>query len=161
MRVELEGGRVLVLDDEDAHLLEGARPVLHFPYGRSHPLCYVRLERQAAGKKTRSYLHRLIARARAGDIVDHANRDPLDCRKANLRLASRSQNAANARIRGRVPFRGVSRNGRKFEARITVNRVAHRLGRFTTARDAARAYDEAARRFFGEFAALNFPEVSP
>jgi hypothetical protein len=35
------------------------------------------------------------------------------------------------------------------------------LGSFNEERDAAAAYDRAAKELFGDYARLNFPEVSP
>jgi hypothetical protein len=43
----------------------------------------------------------------------------------------------------------------KWQARITVNRKTIQLGCFTEELDAARAYDAAAREYFGEFAHFN------
>ncbi len=89
-------------------------------------------------------------------FIDHINRDRSDDRWANLREASAQQNQRN-----RPPlsgYKGVSlhRSGR-FRARINVNEREVALGFFNDPADAARAYDDAARRHFGEFAYLNFP----
>lgn len=37
--------------------------------------------------------------------------------------------------------------------------IAYNLGYYSSAIEAAKAYDERAKQFFGEFAALNFKEV--
>lgn len=104
-------------------------------------------------------MHRLLIGAPDGICVDHANHDGLDNRRSNLRLAGQSNNSANTRRRaGRSGFRGVHREDSRWVAAIRVNYKTHRLGRFKQPEVAARAYDRAARRFFGSFATLNFPE---
>jgi hypothetical protein len=45
------------------------------------------------------YLHRLIAGAKPGQIVDHINRDTYDNRRCNLRFVTRSENALNNKRR--------------------------------------------------------------
>lgn len=56
--------------------------------------------------------------------------------------------------------KGVSWNKRreKWQADIGMSGKRKRLGRFNTAEEAARAYDEAAKELHGEFARLNFPD---
>lgn len=104
------------------------------------------------------YLHRFILNAPDGTMVDHINGDTLDCRKANLRLATASQNQANSRRAGRSGFKGVRSAGRKsWQVIITVNGLAICRGRFKSPDEAARAYDQLAIEHFGEFACLNFP----
>lgn len=93
--------------------------------------------------------------------LDHRNGDGLDCRRANLRPASLLQNLWNRpkpkhNTSGR---KGVARNWRRggvWVARITVYGKQKWLGSFKRRDDAARAYDAAARKFFGEFARTNF-----
>lgn len=109
------------------------------------------------------YMHRQIMQPEPHTPVDHQNRNTLDNRRSNLRLSSRSSNAANAvSSRGRSRFKGVSLDPRKktrlWYARITVHGVTKHLGSFETEVEAAKAYDSAALRLFGEFARLNFPE---
>ena len=54
-------------------------------------------------------------------------------------------------------FRGIHRQKNRFIAEIKVVGVKHRLGRFDTPEDAARAYDAASKIHYGSKAKLNFP----
>jgi hypothetical protein len=104
-------------------------------------------------------LHRFIMNAPYGVEVDHINGNPLDCRKSNLRLCSRAQNARNSkkRVGGTSRFKGVyfESQTRKWRAVITVDYKSIRLGRFLSEIDAALAYNAAAIEHHGEFARLN------
>lgn len=85
--------------------------------------------------------------------VDHVDGDGLNNRWANLRLASISQNNANARRRrdNTSGFKGVSRRGASYEARIQHEGRRLNLGRYDTAEEAHAAYAKAAQRLFGKF----------
>jgi hypothetical protein len=88
-----------------------------------------------------------------GDI-DHINCNPADNRISNLRVATRSQNAANTRRHqdSKTEFKGIKRNGRGWLARIKVSGKQLHLGTFDAPERAHRAYMAAARQHFGEFA---------
>lgn len=106
-------------------------------------------------------LHRAILRAPEGKLVDHINHDRLDCRRPNLRLATDAQSVRNRRKlrrRGNPASRyiGVHRNGNGWIARISIDGVRKSVGTYASQKAAALAYDEAASRFVGEFAQLNF-----
>ena len=91
----------------------------------------------------------------AGEI-DHRNGNPADNRISKLRQASRAQNVRNTSRRNRRSgFKGVVRHGGKWRARIAVDRRRIELGIFSTAEEAAAAYDDAARLYYGEFARTN------
>lgn len=110
-------------------------------------------------------MHTLLMNPPEGVGVDHVDGDTLDNRRSNLRLASKSQNAAN---RGPTKsntsgYKGVHwhKQGKKWMAAIGVDGKSIYLGLFQHAQDAARAYDEAALKHFGEYAVLNFPPPDP
>lgn len=95
----------------------------------------------------------------SGLLVDHINRDGLDNRRANLRLATKSQNGMNSRDkRGTSRYKGVSweNENSAWYARITIGYRPIFWGRFQSEEEAARAYDAKAIELFGEFANLNF-----
>lgn len=106
-----------------------------------------------------TYMHRIITNAPKGMEVDHINRITHDNRRSNLRVCTPTENKRhkaqhkNSGLRFKGVFR--SKSGLRFRAKITVNRVVHNLGSFTTDVEAAKAYNEAAQRFHGEFALIN------
>lgn len=112
-----------------------------------------------SGKKQTVYMHRLIMNAPAHLQVDHINGDTLDNRRQNLRLVTPQQNRMNGKsTTGSSPYKGVSRYGKSWQARICANNKLYHLGYHDTPLTAALVYDHAARRFFGPFARLNHPE---
>ncbi len=109
------------------------------------------------------YMHRLVMGVTDRGIrVDHENRNGLDNRRANLRVATALQNRQNSRpdSGSSSQYKGVywNKKYRKWQAAICVNGTNRRLGRFDDESDAGRAYDAAARDLFGEYAYLNFPD---
>ncbi len=91
-----------------------------------------------------------------GYEVDHINHDGLDNRRCNLRLATRANNCHNQRsFKGSSKYKGVWRVGEKWAACIRVDGRSKRLGTFVSEKEAALAYNQAAREHYGEFAKLN------
>jgi len=110
------------------------------------------------------FMHREILQTPEGMQTDHKNRgDTLNNQRANLRICTIAQNAANRRVQrnNTSGYKGVYQHkGRKnWYAYIHVGGRSIHLGSFDSPEDAARAYDEAAGKYFGEFAGLNILEA--
>lgn len=149
-RVPLTGGGFVVVDADDAERVLAHSWSRHGRYAR------------AGIDGRRRYLHRWLLGVPDGVLVDHANADTNDCRRANLRVVGYHENSWNSSSqRGSSSrYKGIwRRKGRgPWYAEIVANGVRHRLGAFSTELAAARAYDRAARKLHGEFCRPNFPE---
>lgn len=86
--------------------------------------------------------------------LDHKDRNRANNRIGNLREATNSQNAINKKRKNK--FTGVVQRGNKWLAQIEVDGKKYHIGVFSSPEFAAKAYDEAAKRYHGEFASLNF-----
>lgn len=92
--------------------------------------------------------------------LDHKNNNTTDNRLSNLREATQQQNIRNSRKRKGCTsrFKGVAFIRNRWESTISVSGKKKYLGRFKSEESAARAYDNAAVRLFGDFAKLNLGE---
>ena len=114
-------------------------------------------------RRSQFRMHRLIVTrsgaAVDGKQIDHIDGDGLNNCRSNLRVSTTSQNHANRRPNrnNTSGFKGVTWNRRwkKWLAQIEVAGHNYYLGGFDDPCDAARAYNEAALKHFGEFACLN------
>jgi len=104
-------------------------------------------------------MHGLLMGSKPDCEVDHINQNGLDNRRVNLRFATKSENRANVKKRtdNSSGFKGVSFNKRvaKWRAYIQKDKKQIHLGFFDDKQKAAKAYNDAAKRLFGEFAWLN------
>ncbi len=104
-------------------------------------------------------LHREIVSAKCTELVDHRNGWCGDNRKHNLRTATRTQNAQNTKRHSdnRSGVKGVYWHAglKKWRACINLSGKRTSLGVFIDKSDAARAYDAAAAKHFGNFAKTN------
>lgn len=113
-------------------------------------------KRYAHSWKCRAYLHNIIS---GGVLVDHIDGDPLNNRRANLRLATASENGMN---RGKQSnntsgYKGVvfDKQKGKWAARICANKKTHHIGYFDDPLSAALAYNKEAKQIHGNFANIN------
>lgn len=114
----------------------------------------------------RQRMHRYIMSKRRcldGLVIDHADGNRTDNRKANLRVATRSENRANTgKYRNNQSgYKGVRKYGQYWYAEIKKDGQYEWIGSFATPQAAAFAYDQRAIFLYGEFALLNRPDISP
>ncbi len=153
VRIPLTRGLEAIVDDADLPLVVGKKwCAFKGPYAGRHE----------GGRKNRTlvYMHRVILGVASGVHIDHVNGQGLDNRRSNLRIADQRENMRNQRMHAdnQSGFKGVCPGGRlqrPWRAYIVVKGRQLSLGRFSEAREAARAYDEAAVKHFGSFARTN------
>lgn len=156
VRVPLSGGGYALVDDNKYPLIEKYR----WRIWRTGNQVYAKTAKMIKSKNIVLLMHRIIANAPQGMVVDHINGDGLDNRISNLRICSIKQNVrySSKRKKATSPYKGVcwkSREG-KWWANIIVDGHRKHLGYFNNEIDAAIAYDRAATIYFGEYARLNF-----
>jgi hypothetical protein len=142
-----------VVDDADFDLLSQWR------WRINHNGYAVRSERQH-GTCVTFRMHRIIINAPIDLQVDHTDRNRLNNQRNNLRLCTDMENARNrSKYKGTSQYKGVYRRQgdcpHPWCASIQVKQVRIQLGNFSDENEAALAYNDAAIRYFGDFAHLN------
>lgn len=151
--VFLKTGEKILMDQSDWFIFNKFRHrVSRFSGG------YLQLRWWKDGKDCSALFHRLLLGAKSGQVVDHINGNRLDNRRSNLRLCSQKQNVQNQRKRRSDNTSGYK--GVRFHQNLWYALV-HKDGKqisskgFKDKLDAVRAYNEMAKRYYGEFAALH------
>ena len=149
--IQLTQGKTALVDDEDYEYLSQWKWTANFSKGKFYA-------RRHLGNRKYLSMHKDLI---LSDLdVDHIDGDSLNNQKYNLRTCTHLQNMQNGKIKSNNTsgYKGVNWY-KKYEmwvARITVNKNRICLGYFNDVKDAARAYDAAARQYFGDFARTNF-----
>lgn len=147
-------GYSVLLDDEDYNRLKNY--TWNAEVKKRTGLVYAS---RSLGYGNNWYMHWDVLAPKLGCVTDHINKNTLDNRRRNLRNATRSQSNANTKTKAISGLRGVSLIPRTkpYKAQIKIAGYCIHLGLFSTASEAAKAYDEAAKEAYGEFATLNYP----
>lgn len=147
--IQLTQGKVALVDDEDFEFISQWKWCFNGRYA-------VRSSSRTTGRKN-VQMHRVLAKVQPGFQTDHINHDKLDNRKSNLRACSEIDNHYNVgkRANNTSGYKGVVAHYGKWGAQIKKDKKHFWLGVFATKIEAALAYNEAAKRYHGDFAVIN------
>lgn len=152
--IPLSQGKVALVDDADYPTLSKFKWYAH--KGTSTFYAW-RNVTDSSGAQTKLVMHCEIIPDEPR--IDHRDGNGLNNQRENLRPASTRQNGQNRRklAPASSKFKGVHRRliSGVWQARIKTSDRRLHLGYFKTEVDAARAYNDAAKKHFGEFANLN------
>lgn len=156
--IKLTRNQSAIIDDIDVELLD-----FNWYCTKGGYACR---DNRKKGERKVIYMHRLILSRKIGrslnssEVSDHINRNTLDNRRNNLRIATLSQSMHNTGSKGGTSiFKGIYyyKERKLWIAKIMCNLVIKHIGSFRSEINAARAYDYWAIKLHQEFACLNFP----
>ena len=146
------GAHTLIIDDSDYEAVSKHKWWVQYQADkrRLHAVCT---------KVKRKYLA-LHTYLTGYKITDHVNGNVLDNRRENLRNCTIAENSRNRKISliNKSGYKGVIRFRGKWRATITVNNICIFISDYDSKEDAAKAYNQAAIKYHGEFARLNIIE---
>lgn len=152
IKVKLTQNKYALVDDDDFLKISQFK-WCYVSYGKTG---YAR-RMDKNGKTIR--MHHMILPFNSGFMVDHINMNGLDNRKSNLRLVTKSQNMMNGGVRKNSTsgYKGVCWNKRfnYWVVNIWKDYKQIHIGSFHNKKEAAKAYNEAAKKYHGEYARLN------
>lgn len=153
----IHSGLSAIVDDENFELLSSYR---WYAFKTKTNYYAVRNEK-SNGKVNKILMHRQILGCNSSDVVDHIDHNGLNNTLQNIRVCSIAENNKN---RNKVKqtsskYLGVTKyvSGKRvrISAVISVNSKNIKIGDFKTEEEAALAYNNAAKKYHGEFANLN------
>jgi len=154
-KIPLTRGEFAIVDDEDFDWISKRKWRCEDNGGN-------RKYAKSGGAYDSVYMHCLITKKPPGMQTDHINGNGLDNRKDNLRVVTEKQNHYNQSIKSNNTsgYKGVwlykTKSGTtRFVAEIRKDRVRYHIGVFSTAKEAAIAYNNKSLEIFGEFGRLN------
>ncbi len=173
--IQLTQGKTTLVDDEDFEWLSQYKWCVR--KDRKTCYAYINITIQSQNKDQnikyklkRLLIHRVIIERKLGreltseEWIDHIDHNGLNNQQSNLRICNMSQNGGNSikqKYYAKKPttskYKGVywHKRDQKWEAHIRVNGKKIYLGRFINEVEAAKAYDIAASKYFGQFANFN------
>lgn len=157
-KIPLTQGYSAMVDDADYEMVSRFKWTANVQRNSDGSVKAVYAYRRLSKKDGRGvqYLHRFVlGLGDSGIHCDHRRHDGLDNRRSKLRACTPAQNRLNMRkfSNNTSGCKGVSwsKSAHKWHSYISLNGKRRHLGYFDSKRNAARAYESAAKKLFGEF----------
>lgn len=154
--IKLTQGKATLVDDDDFEWLSQWKWYANKQGNKYYAMRNVSI---GNGRHRVIRIHREIIQTPEGMYTDHIDGDGLNNQKSNLRICTNQQNQFN---RGgsngtSSKYKGVHwyKQTKRWHARIKINGGLNHIGYFNNEEEAAIAYNEAAVKYYGEFAKLN------
>ncbi len=158
--IPLTQGQFAQVDDEDYEYLNQWKWLAHKSYKTIYAERNVRIK---GGKQVTIKMHRIIMNTDKGMLCDHKDHNGLNNVRSNLRNCTSTENQRNtsSKTGSSSKYLGVSKDEswnrkKQWRTSICVNKKRMFIGMFLTEVEAATAYDKVAKKYFKEFANLNF-----
>ena len=154
--IQLTQGKVALVDDSDFEYLNQFKWHVN---KQGNTYYVIRYKRTLLKKRVYESMHRLIMKPDKGFVIDHLDGNGLNNQRNNIRICTVSQNSMNRNktVKNKSGFKGViwwERNS-TWKAEIRLNKKKIYLGYYENIIDAAKAYNDGAIKYHGEFANLN------
>lgn len=153
--IPLTQGKVTKVDDEDFEELN--------KYNWCYSNTYATRRASVAdggSKQPHIYIHKILCPCGPSKVVIHLDGDRLNNQRSNLKAVTRAWIHQQGDSKNSTGFKGVSKRHDCWSASICHKGKSVYLGRFKSAEDAARKYDEEALKLYGSGARLNFPRAA-
>jgi hypothetical protein len=144
---------VALVDDEDYEYLNQWKWFV-YPEGKTF---YAMRNIYINNKCKQLRMHRIILNVSIGEIIDHKDHNGLNNQRNNIRVCTFTENTINTiKAKSKSQYWGVRiKKNNKYLSRIKSNYKVFNLGTYETEKEAALAYNRAAKIHHGEFAKQN------
>jgi hypothetical protein len=152
-KIPLSQGKFAIVDDEDYKELNKYK----WWVNKNNNVWYAK-RTTWNGRRNLILMHRYILGVSKNLFCDHINGNGLDNRKENLRVCTMGENFKNTKKRANCKnvYKGVyKQKSGKWRVTLFVNGKSKHIGQFIDIKNAAQAYNDAAKKYYGEFAFLN------
>ncbi len=149
------GDKECIIDTEDWNRVKKNHWSIYYDRFNFYVITNIKIEKN---KRIIKRLHRVIMNLTDSIIdVDHIDHNTFNNKKENLRICKHEDNLKNRTMfkKNKFGYKCVFQGNGKWRSYIRINGKQVYLGYFENIKDAAIAYNNAAKKYYKDFACLN------